>query len=50
MTRLVECQSEELQKDIKRETEVVAVETDIAFTTDFWMIPIGERFMTMSMH
>ena len=49
-TRSVECRSEELRKDIKREMEVVATKIDIAFTTDFWMSPIGESFMTMSMH
>ena len=36
MTRSVEVQSEELRKDIRREMEGVAVETDISFTTDFW--------------
>ena len=35
MMRSVERQSEELQKDIKREMEGVAAETDIAFMTDF---------------
>ena len=30
--------------------EEVARETDIAFTTDFWMSLTGESFMTMSMH
>ena len=30
--------------------EEVAKETDIAFTTDFWTSPMGESFMTMSMH
>ena len=33
--RSVERESEELWKDIKRETEGVATETGIAFTTDF---------------
>ena len=50
MTRLVERQSEELEKDIKREMEGVATEMDIGFMTDFWMSPLGERFMMMSMH
>ena len=35
VTRLVECQSQQLRKEIKREMEEVAKETDIAFTTDF---------------
>ena len=50
MTRLVECQSEQLRKDIRTEMEGVATETDVAFTTDFWTNPIAESFMTMSMH
>ena len=50
MTRSVECQSWELQKEIKREMEDVARETDKAFTTDFWTSPMGESFMTISMH
>ena len=50
VTRSVERQSEELWKEIKREMEEVAKETDIAFTTDFWTSLIGESFMTMSMH
>ena len=50
MTRLVERQSEELWKEIKREMEVVAVETDITFTTSFWTVLIDESPMTMSMH
>ena len=48
--RSMEVQSEELRKDIRREMEGVAAKTDIAFTTGFWMSPIGESFMTMSMH
>ena len=39
-----------MQEEIKREMEEVAKETDIAFTTDFWTSPMGESFMTMSMH
>ena len=50
MTKLVECQCRELQKEIKREMEEVAKETDIALTTSFWMSPMGESFITMSMH
>ena len=50
VTRSVEVQSEQLRKDIRREMKGVATETDIAFTTDFWTSPIGESFMTMSMH
>ena len=50
VTRSVKCQSEELQKEIKREMEVVASETDIAFTTNFWMSPTHESFMMISMH
>ena len=50
MTRSVERQSEELHKDIRREMEGVAVEMDIALTTNFWTSPIGESFMTISMH
>ena len=46
----MECQSRELWEEIKREMEEVAKETDIAFATDFWMSPMGERVMTMSMH
>ena len=49
VTRSVEVQSEQLRKDIRREMEGVAVETDIAFMTDFWTSPTGESFMTMSM-
>ena len=48
--RSVERQSEELWKDIKGETEGVATETWIAFTTGFWMSPTGESFNTRSMH
>ena len=50
MTRLVERQSEELWKEIKREMEEVARETDIAFTTDFWISLTDESSMAMSMH
>ena len=50
VTRSVECQSRELQKEIQREMEEVAKETDIAFTTDFWTSPTGESSMTISMH
>ena len=50
MTRSVEGQSEQLRKDIRAEMEGVAAETDIAFTTDFWIGSIDESFMTMSMH
>ena len=50
VTKSVEVQSEELRKHIKREMEGVAAEMDIAFMTDFWTSPIGESFMTMSMH
>ena len=48
--RSVECQSQELREEIKREMEEVAKETDIAFTADFWMSSASEGFMTMSMH
>ena len=50
VTRLVEGQSEQLRKDIKREMEGVAAETDVAFTTDFWTSPAAESFITMSIH
>ena len=50
MTKSVECHSWELQKEIQREMEEVAKETDIAFTTDFWTNLMGESFMMMSMH
>ena len=50
VTRSVECQSQELREEIKREMEEVAKETDIAFTTDFWTSLTGESFMMMSMH
>ena len=50
MTRSVECQSQELQEEIKREMEEIAKETNIAFTTDFWRSLTGESFITMSMH
>ena len=50
VTKLVEGQSEQLRKDIKTEMEGVAAETDVAFTTDFWMSPTAKSFMTMSMH
>ena len=50
MTRSVERQSEELQKEIKREIEIIAAEMDIAFTTDLWMSPTSGSFMTMSIH
>ena len=50
VTRSVERQSEELRKDIRKEMEGVAAQTDIAFTTDFWTSPTGESFVTMSMH
>ena len=50
MTRSMECQSQELWEEIKREMEEVAKEMDIAFTIDFWTRPTGESFMTMSMH
>ena len=50
MTRSVEGQSEELRKDMCKEMEGVAAETDVAFTTDFWMSPAAESFMMMSMH
>ena len=50
MTRLVECQGQELREEIKREMEEVAKEMDIAFTTDFWTSPMGESLMTMNMH
>ena len=48
--RSVEGQSEQLRKDIRREMEGVAAETDVAFTTDFWKNPTAKSFMTMSMH
>ena len=50
VTRLVEVQSEQLRKDIRREMEGVAAETNIAFMTDFWTSPTSKSFMTMSMH
>ena len=50
MTRSVEGQSEQLRKDICKEMEGVAAETDVAFTTDVWTSPIAESFMMMSMH
>ena len=50
VTRSVECQSWELREEIKREMEEVAKETNITFTTKFWTSPMGESFMTMSMH
>ena len=50
LMRLVERQSEELGKEIKKEMEVVAAEMDIGFTTDFWMSPTGESSKTMIMH
>ena len=50
VTRSVEHQSKELWKEIKREMEEVAKETDIAFTTDFWTSPTSESFMTMNRH
>ena len=50
MTRSVEGQSEQFRKDIRREMEGVAAETDVAFITDFWTSPTTESFMTMSMH
>ena len=50
MTRSVEGQSEQLRKDICKEMEGVAAETDVAFTTNFWTSPIAESFMMMSMH
>ena len=50
MTRSVEGQSEQLRKDICKEMEGVAAETDVAFTTDFWASLTAESFMTMSMH
>ena len=50
VTRLVEGQSEELRKDICKEMEGVAAETDVAFMTDFWTSPTAESFMTVSMH
>ena len=50
VTRSVEGQSEELRKDICKEMQGVAAETDVAFTTDFWTSPTAESFMTMSMH
>ena len=37
-------------RKIKREMDEVVKETDIAFTTDFWMSPMVESFMMMSMH
>ena len=30
--------------------EGVAVETDVAFTIDFWISPTAESFMTKSVH
>ena len=48
--RSVGLQSEALRKDVTREMEGVAAETDITFTTDFLTSPMGERFMMMSMH
>ena len=50
VTRLVEGQSGELRKDICKEMEGVATETDVAFTTDFWTSSIAKSFMTMSMY
>ena len=50
MIRSVERQSEELQKDIKRDMVGAAKEMNIAFMTDFLTSPIGESFITMSMH
>ena len=50
VTRSVEGQSEELKKDIYKEMEGFAAETDVAFTTDFWTSPTAESFITMSMH
>ena len=48
--RSVEGQSEQLRKDIMMEMEGVSAETDIAFTTDFWISPAAENFMMISMH
>ena len=43
-------QSEQLRKDIRTEMEGEGAEMDVAFTTDFWMSPTIDSFMTMSMH
>lgn len=50
MTRSMERQSGKLQEDINREMEGVAVEMNIAFKTEFWMSPIAESSMIVSMH
>ena len=49
VTRSVEDQSEQLRKDIRTEMEGVVAETDVAFTSDFWVSPTAESFMTMNM-
>ena len=50
MTTLVERQSLELREEIKMEMEEVPKKIHIAFTMDFWTSPMGESFLTMSMH